>query len=261
MDIDCPIYIINLKENERGLLRTLRELRKLSIFNIIQTTEAVNKKKAKKYYHKYITFEAYENINNKLKSTNTLPTWGAVGCAISHKNCWQDMINKNFNLAIICEDDIKINDETKFKHTYYDALYKTYNDEFSRFTTFNSIPNTTYHGGAINGIFTGTSFYMINKKCAYNLLKIFPINEQLDLEIGKQKYKININLYNISNKISSITNYDHISSVQYYFIKLPVLINCLKNRLPIEIIEKIHYFTPKKKDLILVGNYGYNFNY
>ena len=64
------------------------------------------------------------------------------------------------------------------KHTYMPVAIWFQARLYS--TTFNSIPNTTYHGGAINGIFTGTSFYMINKKCAYNLLKIFPINEQLD---------------------------------------------------------------------------------
>ena len=184
--IDCPIYVINLKENEKGLVRTLRELRKLDIFKNIQIVEAVNKEEAKECAYKYITHEAFKNITTNFESTNILPTWGAVGCAISHKNCWEDMLNKNFNLAIICEDDIKINDIEKFKYTYFDCLYKTINYERSIFTTFNSIINSTYFG-QINGSFTGTSFYMINKSCAKNLLKIFPITEQFDLEIGKKK--------------------------------------------------------------------------
>ena len=257
-DIDCPIYVINLKNNEKGLLRTLREIRKLDIFKNIQIIEAVDKKQAEKNAYKYITHEAYENITTDFKSTNTLPTWGAVGCAISHKNCWQDMINKNFNLAVICEDDIKINHIEKFKYAYYDSLYKTLNYDRSIFTTFNSISHHTYFG-QISGSFTGTSFYMINKSCAANLLKIFPITEQFDLEIGKKKYSINIDIFNIPNRISSLTNYEHLSSVQYYFIELSFLLNCLRNKLPDEIIEKIHYFTPKKDDLISTYGYGYDF--
>ena len=168
------------------------------------------------------------------------------------------MINKNFRCAIICEDDIKINDKKKIKYAYYESLYKTLNNTGSIFTTFNSITNSTYLG-QINGSFTGTSFYMINNNCARNLLKIFPITEQFDLEIGKKKYDIGINIFNVTNKISSLTNYEHLSSVQYYFIELSFLLDCLRNKLPGELIEKIHYFTPKKKDLISTGNYGPDF--
>ena len=245
-NIDCPIYLINLKENEKGLLRTLKELRKLNIFNNIQIMEAVNRVNAKCNAYKYITHQAYENIEVNLKSTNILPTWGAVGCAISHKNCWEDMINKNFRIAIICEDDIKISNIEKFKYAYYDCLYKTIGYTSSIFTTFNSKSNSTDFG-RINGCFTGTSFYMINLNCAINLLKMFPIEQQFDIEIGKKKYDIGINIYNISNKVTSITNYEHQSSVQYYFIELDLLLKCLKNNFPVEIIEKIYYFTLKKK--------------
>lgn len=256
--IDCPIYVINLKENEKGLLRTIKELRKLDIFKNIQIVEAVNKEEAKEQAYKYISHEAYENITTDLISTNTLPTWGAVGCAISHKNCWEDMINKNFRCAIICEDDIKINDKKKIKYAYYETLYKTLNNTGSIFTTFNSITNSTYLGQLI-GSFTGTSFYMINNNCAKNLLKIFPITEQFDLEIGKKKYDIGITIFNVTNKITSLTNYEHLSSVQYYFIELSFLLDCLRNKLPDELIEKIHYFTPKKKDLISTGINGPGF--
>ena len=64
--IDCPIYVINLKENEKGLLRTIKELRKLDIFKNIQIVEAVNKEEAKEQAYKYISHEAYENITNDL---------------------------------------------------------------------------------------------------------------------------------------------------------------------------------------------------
>ena len=79
------------------------------------------------------------------------------------------------------------------------------------------------------------------------------------LKLEKKKYSLDIDIFNISNKKSSITNYQHVSSVQYYFIELELLLNCLRNKLPDEIIEKIHYFTPKKENLISTGNYGYYF--
>ena len=255
-NIDCPIYIINLKENEKGLLRTLKELRKLDIFKNIIIHEATDRETAKKESHKLIKHEAYENINSQLQSTNILPTWGSVGCAASHKDCWEDIISKSYNLAIICEDDIKINDKIKFNYAYYQSLYKTYNYNEPIFTTFNSSIHSTYYG-QIEGKFTGTSFYMINFKCAVNLLKLFPIKQQIDLEIGKNKYDIRINIFNIPSKVSTVSNYDHISSVQYYFIEKDFLIDCLKSKLPVEMIEKIHYYTVKKEDLIEPGNYGY----
>ena len=254
--IDCPIYVINLKENEKGLLRTLRELRKLDIFNNIQIMEAVNRKNAKLNAYKYITHEAYQNIEVKLKSTDILPTWGAVGCAISHKNCWEDMINKNFRIAIICEDDIKISNIEKFKYAYYNCLYKTLDYKTSIFTTFNSKSNNTYFD-RITGCFTGASFYMINQTCARNLLKIFPIKQQFDIELSSRRYEIGIDIFNISSYVSAITNYEHQSSVQYYFIELHLLLKCLKNKLPTEIIERIYFFSLKKEDIKLTRMYSF----
>ena len=99
----------------------------------------------------------------------------------------------------------------------------------------------------ICGPFTGLSFYIVDKICAEKLLNIFPITNQIDIEIGLNRYNLNIEIYNKTNKNKNITSYPHISSVQYYFISLENLIKTLKPKLPNEIIERIYYFLLKKR--------------
>jgi GR25 family glycosyltransferase involved in LPS biosynthesis len=266
---ECPIYLINLKEKENFLLRSLKELRKLELFDNIMIKEAVGKNDIKKIKHKYITQRANNNINNKFESLNILPTLGSIGCAISHMNCWKDIIKKKFNYAIICEDDIKVENIDNFKFNYYKSLNYII-QESPIFITFNSKIDFDYeYSEEISKVytsFTGTSFYMINLKCCYELLKMFPITEQIDLEISKN---YSIEKYFFKNRC--LNYYDHISSVQYYFLELKELIEIFQKILPEEMIEKIYSYLPQKKyytnkNVINYGydyqiNYGYNYNY
>jgi GR25 family glycosyltransferase involved in LPS biosynthesis len=263
-----PIYIINLKDKETNLFRTLRELRKTNLFNDIIIKEACDIKKAKEECFKYITNKACNNINNNLTSLNILPTWGSVGCAISHISCWEDMISKNFNYAIICEDDIKINNINFFKFCYYEAINKIKHSDYDNIfdiILFNAKLGASYSGyddNIINQVystFTNTSFYLLNLKAAYKLLKMLPITHQIDIEIAKNIFNLKLNIYNCTS--SSITNYDHQSTVQYYFLKKDKLISLLKNILPVELIEKIYFFLPIKENLNDNNNSGYEYGY
>lgn len=262
LETDCPIYIINLKHKEKDLIRCLREIRKLDIFKNIIITEAVNKEEAFVLSYASITKQAYNNIEVSLKSIDVLPTWGSVGCALSHKKCWEDIVKKNLKYGIICEDDTKITNISNFKYAFYNCLNKTikHSNKYSNgcFTTFNSkINKTLSYDNKIMGVFTGTSFYMIDNNCAKKLISLFPITNQIDVEIGLNKESIN--LFNIPTNESGVGNYDHISSVQYHFIELKALINCLNKILPTELIEIIYNFLPKKNRLI--NNYGGYYGY
>lgn len=258
-DEDCPIYIINLKNKETELVRTLKEIRKLNFFKNIIIHEATGVEESKIEHQRYITKEAYENINN-IKSENIIPTWGAVGCALSHRDCWKDISKRQYEYAIICEDDIKINDTELFKFNYYESK-KLYELNKFRLNGLLITMNSKYMNDEINicGPFTGTSFYIIDRICAEKLLNIFPITNQIDIEIGLNKYNLNIEIYNKTNKNKNITYYPHVSSVQYYFITLNNLIKTLKPKLPNEIIERIYYFLNKRNEINNEFNfYGYN---
>lgn len=252
----CPVYVINLKEKNDFLIRTVNELRKTNFLDFITIKNAVDKEKAKEDHFKFITEEACENINIKLNSLNVLPTWGSVGCAMSHLECWEDIINKNFNYAIICEDDIKINNVDKLNYCYYNSLKKI-NSHNPTFISFCSEVGSSYDIKYIQPIhccFTGTSFYMINKRAAIELVSLFPITKQIDIEIG-DLYKLSKFFY----KYSGITYYNHISSVQYYFLNFESLEKIFEQYLPYEILEIIYTYLPRKSDF--KNNYGGYYDY
>lgn len=260
--IDCPIFLINLKDKEDHLLKSIKEIRKLELFDNIILKEAIDREKAKLYQYKYITKHAFNNIEKKLEDLNTLPTWGSVGCAISHINCWKDIIKNNYKYAIICEDDIKVNNVNNFKYCYYDSL-KIINNQGPTFISFNSKVGVSYHIEeiqTINGTFTGTSFYLLNLECANKLLNMIPLTQQIDVSIGYNIYQLQLNAFFYRN--SGISNYDHLSTVQYYFIKYEDLFNELEEYFPEELIIKIYEFLPKKehfkKNYYGYNNYGYN---
>ena len=63
--IDCPIFLINIKDKEDHLLKSIKEIRKLELFDNIILKEAIDREKAKLYQYKYITKHAFNNIEKK----------------------------------------------------------------------------------------------------------------------------------------------------------------------------------------------------
>ena len=268
-----PIIVINLKEKENDLIRTYKELYKLgALSNNIIRQDATNVYKAQKLKHNYISWKAEENIKHVL-STLLLPTWASVGCAISHIKTWEYIKNVGLKYALIVEDDIKINDINKFKYSLeecmrfledsnkYENIFislnsKTRNETISVFSE--NIKNY-YHQ------FTGTSCYFVNNSCAnYLLNNLGQISYQIDIEISRLFIKPLYNSIMKNNiagiyKNSGIVNYDHISSVQYHFITLQKLKNCIQQSkfyLSTEIIEIIYQFLPNYND-IYINHYFY----
>ena len=253
---NCPIFILNLQSEKGKLIKTIDEIRKVNLFNNIIIRNAIPEDKAKENNFDFISYKAFNNITKNLESIDILPTWGAVGCAMSHFNCWKDMLNSNIPYGIICEDDIKINDIEKFKFNYFTSLNYVKKTK-PAFISFNSVYNSSYGNenlAKINSMFTGTSCYILNIGAIKKLLNIIPLTYQIDLAIGMISNTLDIDCRIFND--NSIENYNHISSTQYYFIKLNDLKNILKNKLPIEIIIKIYSYLPSKK--LLKENFYYN---
>jgi len=266
--MDIPIYIINLKHRKKRLFSTLNELQKLYLFNNIIIHNATTKEQAKKERFKYITQKAENNIEKNLTSLNILPTWGAVACAISHIDCWKDILKKNYDYAIICEDDIKISDIDKLKYTL-SKCKSIMKKKTPCFITLNSLSSNDYLYGEedvyfMKSHFTNTSFYMINYRAVNELLKILPLTHQFDLEIGLKKHKHSCKLLKCTN--TGVNNYVYPSDIQYYFTTIIELFNTFKqvnNYLPMELVEYIFFFMPNKNDLqsnLTNYLYGYETN-
>tara|TARA_B110000037_G_C17119124_1_gene505022 strand:+ start:2281 stop:3093 length:813 start_codon:yes stop_codon:yes gene_type:complete len=258
------IIVINLHNRPNRFLNTLNELRKQNLHDYIIRKEACSIERAKKEYFKFISIKAIENINN-LKSTIILPTWGAVACAISHKECWKYIIDNNLPYAIIIEDDLEIIDKYKFninlnrsldvvKQYLTDNLFITFNSKIRNSNSLNNVEK-------INNAFTNCQFYIINNNMATNLYSnCINITYQIDIQIGLTIKKFNNNYTDkcLNFNDSGICHSKKFKSdIQYYFLKYEDL-QCLN--LDDDIIHHILTFLPNKKNIINYEFYDDNFN-
>lgn len=103
------IIIINRKDRPKRLISTLNELSKISEldFNInIICKNACLPNIAKQLRYHFLDIKAYDNILNSKNNSVVIPTWGALGCSISHYESWEYIIDNNLEYAMIIEDDI-----------------------------------------------------------------------------------------------------------------------------------------------------------
>nr|QDY52209.1 glycosyltransferase family 25 [Mimiviridae sp. ChoanoV1] len=260
-----PIFLINKKDRPERLINTINELSKVGLTDYIIRKEACGIERAKELKYEYLNQDIYNNIENNLISCNLLPTWGAVGCAISHIEIWNMMIEENIKYAIIMEDDNKIYDKDKFLWNYNDALKKIKKSEYlSLFISFCSDTKEECKNFIDNNIYTpstyiiGTSFYFISFCAAKDLLKkIKTVYMQIDLEISNVfLHHNNLDKFKLSIYDNSGIKQDDkfTSDVQYYFITIIELYNLFC--IPYEIAEKIHFFLPNDK--IFENDLAYN---
>ena len=134
-------------------------------------------------------------------------TKGAVGCALSHREAWINILNGSHDKVLILEDDIRFDDQFNEKLNYYlqdtpdyDLLYIGYHDSRNN--------NTRYNDKYIRpeNVVFGLYGYIVDKRIAQKLLDMFPIEGQIDSEI--QKIYKDINVY-ILNEDLRIIHSDH----------------------------------------------------
>jgi GR25 family glycosyltransferase involved in LPS biosynthesis len=261
-----PILIINLDKRKKNFDRTLGELKKVHLDEAVTRIKAVDEIKAKQDKFNYISQTAFDNLNN-LQNTTILPTWGSVGCAISHINCWKMLSKMNLEYCLILEDDFYIKDINKFLFALKFSInyMKNENTLISMCSRSKSGYKINEYLYSYNDYFIGTNCYLINRSCANFLLNnINQITYQIDVQMTKTLKIFNKNQpfsYFLKEETSGVSWYEHLSDVQYYFINKKELYNlCNLCDLPIEIIDKIYDYLPKK-ELITNNNpelYNYN---
>ena len=281
MKTDCYIINLNSKKNKFNKIKNNLNNLKLDL-NIIRF-EAINSKFAKKNMSKYCSYEAYENINN-ISNNNILPTYNAVGCAISHYTCWKKLIHSEEEYCFIAEDDIEIVNKNQFIFSINNVLTIIKNSINPIIITFNSVfkgGNTTSINNNNNSIINNlsketyylknnkyiqklsinqslynTHFYLINKKAAQLIVNnILPIKYQIDVQLGLFSYYYLLDIYTI--KKSGVIQDNSVSQVQYYFYKKEELQEIFKMYWNIDISNLIFSFLKKRSDLVLVGEDNY----
>ncbi len=251
---NITILLINLSNRPKRLLSALNELRKCKLTDSIIRIEACNKDKAEELKHNYISEEAYNNIMYKLKSTLILPTWGSVGCAISHYRAWKYINDNNIKDALILEDDIIINNKDKFMFNLNKAINFKGNDitlfssknHSGHIETYSSYENNHSLMSKITSKMIGCHCYLLKNNVSQKLVEnTLPFTYQVDIELTKAflRASLDIKIFNIPN--SGIKQSKEFKSdVQYYFITLEELYKTLN--LPSELSDIIYKYLPEK---------------
>jgi glycosyl transferase family 25 len=143
-----------------------------------------------------ITQQGIKDLLDKNKGVYIYMTKGAIGCAISHKLIWEKALINKFDKTIIFEDDIIIDElfEEKLnkiykEHSSLDIVYLgCHNFQGGRYNI--KKPEVTTKPRKVFGAFG----YVINKKAAEELIKIFPITNQIDSEMCKAYKNLNVGI-------------------------------------------------------------------
>ena len=139
-------------------------------------------------------------------------TRGAIGCSLSHRKAWLNILNNDDEKVLILEDDIEFDDNFTNKLneylndiTDYDLVYLgyTYNGQKKILHKNYSKPLSIVYG-----LFG----YIVNKRIAQKLLDIFPIENQLDTDIFKVFKDIKVYMLPVNKKII-ISDPSHINKL------------------------------------------------
>lgn len=106
-----------------------------------------------------------------------------IGCALSHRKCWQKVINQQLPFAIILEDDV----------TILDNIFNIINVSDFDILLIGCTIGQRRKGIHPAGLFTGLFGYIISLQGAYKALQYQLVNYHIDFALSLNKY-ININL-------------------------------------------------------------------
>jgi glycosyl transferase family 25 len=184
------VFLINLNINKDRLERAKSELSYLGPpYSNFERFEAIyGKAKSDEEIFALTSISAYKTIKEGRSLHYELPSKGAVGCALSHYTLWKRMVDENINNALIFEDDIICNTNTKEINEYIDNIPNDYGIAFLDHINNGGKPYTPINNyWLINNdtnIFV-TSAYVININGAKRLLsRAYPIDMQVDSYIN-----------------------------------------------------------------------------
>ena len=139
-------------------------------------------------------------LRNSRRSHEELDSAGGVGCALSHIAVWQWMVDNQQEMCLVFEDDavvypdiyntVKKVIETKDPEEW-DIMLLGY------FCQQCSIYNADYYETTD---FWGLHGYIISKSGMKKLKDLLPINDQIDLEMGRLARENKLSVYCVKNQ-------------------------------------------------------------
>jgi len=188
------IYYINLKKEKDRNIHMKRQF-KLQNLNNYHRFNGINGR-----LYKISKYEKSILISPKFKNKN-----GIIGCALSHYKLWQQLIKKNVDIALICEDDIEFVDNFNLKLQH--LIIQMKKEKYDIIVLHNNIKKYEYdkiskiiHYNRLYWFGGGLTSYIINKKALKVLLeeiKRAGIYKEIDWFVYIQYKKLKIGFINI----------------------------------------------------------------
>lgn len=274
------VLIINLQDRPDRLVNVYQQLDKIGLSDSTIRIKAVDKDKAVNYTD-ILSTRACANIID-IKDTCIIPNFSALGCAISHMNCWRYIIDNNLDDGLVVEDDIKIINPMAFKldltsirnyiisdkkHSNYDKpFFLVFNPLFNNDRDIDLSSNGYWYSNNYNDYmnsqdndyknnivyqlcqpFTGTYMYYINRYMAEYLLdSMITMTYQLDIEIGilSNRYDSNEMFHAYNTKYITTDNMG--TDIQTYLIENTNLRSILRDEhnMPEDITDIVYSYLP-----------------
>lgn len=211
------VYLINLDISKDRLVKSDKELKKLGgIFEKYQRIPGINGKYLSDDFLKSITTPySYYYLKNDRDMHYQIDKVGAIGCSLSHIKIWKDMIDNNYQNAIIFEDDFEIKDVKLF----YESINNIPSDAKIGYLNYYPLNNPIFKEANKNWK-TTDSIYILRTKCYFINLELvkelikksLPIDTHVDFYIN---YFCNVNnitrYYEINNSMDTTSNKSTIS--------------------------------------------------
>jgi len=202
------IYYINLDKRPDRNKHTLNEIKKLNINNVERITAIDGKSlDIMNISNDLITTEGKEDALDNTKGLYYIFTRGAIGCALSHLLIYNKVIDElqDDEYALILEDDIYIDNDITNKLKYYINKIPKFDILFLGYHNHADAIEYDVYGkpGKIWGLFG----YIINKKAASEIKKVYPLRYQIDTEMPKIFKNLNVFYLNEKLILSDVSQY------------------------------------------------------
>lgn len=214
------IFYINLDRRPDRNQNVQKLLKQFNLQNISERISATDGSKLNldTLSRDIISEKGIADAKDKTKKTGIPLTPGGIGCALSHRSAWKKIVDQNLGSGLILEDDIRINkDFIKKLHHYmraakplmYDILFIGYHPASIKYigkNTQTSSENSSDPMFVRSSRTYGLFGYIVSRKGAEKLMKIFPIDEQIDSAMSDAQIPHNLNIYLVKPEDRIITS-------------------------------------------------------
>ena len=212
-DMPEKIFYINLDrrpDRDQNVQRLLKQFAIQDISERISATDG-SALDLNQIPQNIITESGITDAKDKNKRIGIPLTPGGIGCALSHRSTWLRIIDQNLESALILEDDIRIDKDFHPKlHQYmglakslkYDILFIGYHPASIKYISPQSVNDVFVRSSRTYGLFG----YVVSRKGAEKLLKIFPIDLQIDTAISNAIKPHDLNVYLVKPEYRIVTS-------------------------------------------------------